>query len=483
MSDGRREDPDAEDAGDSPDGPTDRPDGSRDAPVDEDDPETEAVPGTDETPPASPTDLPDDESTELPPAEIDRTFDLLEAAVADEGLDGRQLDRLLSVLESAVAVPARTDPEAIAELLSLLEATIVDPDDVDQSDLEGLLSVLEGAIASTTTASEETLGDLFDVVGAGITDPGNIDAADVERFRTGLEDAIVEITDPGGAGIDRLFPVPGLTGVDPETLDDEGAVDLFRMARIGAAMTQRATGYSVESGVRTGTRMAYAASTVESPAELLTEMRAIALDELQRAGIDVGEGYAGWLEAHEEETTGRRPVTRESLRKRGAELLSKSAEVGRDERLHPAFPSLLDQLSADEARILRLLGTEGRQASMDVYDRGYLPFKSTLIAENLTRIGSDAGCRHPDRTPIYLQNLERLGLIAFSEEPVENLKRYQVLEAQPHIEDAREKATRAKTVYGSIHLTDFGVDFCEACLPFEVRVDYRKTRLRKEADN
>ncbi|QLD86250.1 DUF4393 domain-containing protein [Natronomonas halophila] len=431
----------------------------------------------------APTDVPEDETGDLPPAEIDRAFELLEEAINEEEIEYRQFDRLLSILESAVAVPARTDPEAVAELLSLLEAGLVEPDDLDETDVEGLLAVLEGAIASTTTASEETLADLFDVVGAGITDPSSIDAADVERFRTGLEDAIVEITDPGGSGIDRLFPIPGLTGVTQEDIDDEGAVDLFRMARVGAAMTQRATGYSVDSGIRTGTRMAYAASTSESPAQLLTEMRAIALDELQRAGIDVGEERADWLEAHEDETTSRRPMTREALQKRGTELLSQSAEIGRDETLHPAFPSILDQLAADEARILRLLGTEGRQASMDVHDKGYIPFKSTVIAENLTRIGSDAGCRHADRTPIYLQNLERLGLIVFSDQPVENLKEYQVLEAQPHIEEAREKAKRAKTVYGSIHLTDFGVDFCKACLPFEVAVDYRETRLRKDVEN
>lgn len=473
MSDGRREDRE-----DRPDG-YDASDSSDDSDADDETERREEPPGYG---PDTSADVPDEGDT-LPPADVDRAFELLEEAINDEEIEGRQFDRLLSILESAVAVPSETDPEAIAELLSLLEAGLIEPDDINETDVDGLLSVLEGAIASTTSASEETLADLFDVVGAGITDPGSIDAADVERFREGLEDAIVQITDPTGAGIDRLFPVPGLTGVDPDEIEEEGPVDLFRMARVGAAMTQRATGYSVDSGIRTGTRMAYAASTSESPADLLTEMRAIALDELQRAGIDVGEDRADWLEAHEDEATSRRPVTRESLRKRGADLLSQSAEIGRDETLHPAFPSMLDQLAADEARILRLLGTEGRQPSMDVLDKGYIPFRSTTIAENLTRMGSDAGCRHPDRTPIYLQNLERMGLIAFSDEPIENLKQYQVLEAQPHIEDAREKAKRPKTVYKSIHLTDLGVDFCRTCLPFDVTADYRETKLRKDADN
>jgi Abortive infection alpha len=66
-----------------------------------------------------------------------------------------------------------------------------------------------------------------------------------------------------------------------------------------------------------------------------------------------------------------------------------------------------------------------------------------------------------------MNNLYRLGLIWFSREPLEDPLRYQVLEAQPEVTEAMEKAGRGKTVRRSIHLTAFGSDFCEVCLPMD----------------
>lgn len=436
-------------------------------------------------PPAGP--VPEDEALEvldeseppLPPGEIDRVFGVMEEAVASDALQERQLDRLFTVLEGLLSGSSETNPETLAELLTMLEDVVIEPDDLE--DVDGLLSVLEEVVVGATAADAETLEDVFDVIEEGITDPTGLGPEDVERFRAGIESALVDLTGPDGGGIGQLFPVPGLTG-DAEAADDDGdTMDMFRIARVAAGMTQRATGYSIESGIRTGTRMAYAAANAESPAKLLTEARAITLDELQRAGIDIGDEQADWLEAHEEEIADSRPLTRETLMKRGERLLSQSAEIGRDESLHPAFGSILGELSGDEARILRLLATEGTQASMDVRDRRYIPFRSHLVAANLTMLGSDAGCRDPDRTPVYLGNLERLGLITFSDDPIEDLKHYQVLEAQPHIEAARDAAKRPKTVYGSVHLTDFGIEFCRTCLPFDVAVEPQGTRFRREA--
>jgi hypothetical protein len=120
------------------------------------------------------------------------------------------------------------------------------------------------------------------------------------------------------------------------------------------------------------------------------------------------------------------------------------------------------------------------QASMDIYDNPYLPFTSSLVARNLSMVGSDAGCRHPERTSVYLQNLERLGLVRLTDEPVENLKRYQVLDAQSHIEAAMDNAKRPKTDYGSIQLTEFGIEFCESCLPVTVDHPGQGRRFRDE---
>jgi len=157
---------------------------------------------------------------------------------------------------------------------------------------------------------------------------------------------------------------------------------------------------------------------------------------------------------------------RTSLRERGKELLARSADVTQDEELHPAYARILDNLSPDEARILRLLATNGPQPAIDV--RRGLPLMSELVSPGLNMIGAEAGCRYPDRVAAYLDNLNRLGLIWFSRETLRDINRYQVLEAQPEaIQAMRDAGRTARTVRRSIHLTPFGTDFCEVCLPLD----------------
>jgi 1-deoxyxylulose-5-phosphate synthase len=135
------------------------------------------------------------------------------------------------------------------------------------------------------------------------------------------------------------------------------------------------------------------------------------------------------------------------------------------EHAHPAYARILTELAPDEARILRLLATEGAQPSVDLRATNLVGVTTPLIAPGLSMIGAQAGCQHRDRVPAYLNNLERLGLIWFSGEPIEEPAAYQVLETQPEVVAAIKRASRAKTVQRSIHLTPFGADFCRsACL-------------------
>lgn len=426
-----------------------------------------------------------DMDADLRPRELERAFDILEEALTNQTIGGQQVEQLLTVMERAVATPEETDPETVAELISMLEELIIEPDDLSDIDLGGFLSIFEEAITGTTSADREEVADMFEVVQEGIRDPTGIEPEDIDRFQSGLESAFFDFTDPSSGGVGSLLSMTGLMGGEtpPPEADAADGIDMFRLARIAAGMTQRATGYSMESGIRTGTRMAYAAANSKSPAELLTNSRAIALDELQRAGIDIGDEQQTWLETHEDDLVDPRPVTQEALEERGEELLAESAEIGRDEPIHPAFPIILEQLATDEARILRLLATDGPQSAIDVYERKFIPFRSKRIAKNMTMIGSDAGCRNPRQTPVYLQNLTRLGLVEIVEDPVSDLKNYQILEAQPHVEMARDSAKRTKTAYKSVHLTDFGATFCEMCFPFEVAVEELSVDFRSEVES
>lgn len=157
---------------------------------------------------------------------------------------------------------------------------------------------------------------------------------------------------------------------------------------------------------------------------------------------------------------------RGSPRERGAELLRRSADIAYEQEQHPAHLRILDQIAPDEARILRLLVTEGPQPVVDV--RAGLPGFDRGIRSSLSMIGATAGCRYPERSGLYLNNLVRLGLAAISPDPVPDPGRYQLLEAQPDVIEARKQAGRlGRTVRRSLILTPFGHDFCIHCLPLD----------------
>ena len=157
-------------------------------------------------------------------------------------------------------------------------------------------------------------------------------------------------------------------------------------------------------------------------------------------------------------------ATAEELRRRGEALLARSADVDEEVEAHPSFARILDDLSPDEARILRLLAEAGPQPAVDVRSSSPIPGSSELVAGGLSMVGAQAGCRYLDRVRSYLNNLERLGLVWFSREEVDDPAAYQVLEAQPEVVDAMDRVRRARTVRRSIELTPFGTDFVTVCL-------------------
>ena len=149
------------------------------------------------------------------------------------------------------------------------------------------------------------------------------------------------------------------------------------------------------------------------------------------------------------------------LHEAGQDLLRRSRDVWSDDRGHPAYARIIEELAPDEGRILLLLLRKGPQASVDVRTGGLLgTVSSTLVQPNLNMIGALAGCRYVDRVPSYLHNLERLGLIWFSSETLRDPSEYQILEAQPDVLEAMHSVRRAKVMRRSIHLTPFGEDFC-----------------------
>ena len=277
----------------------------------------------------------------------------------------------------------------------------------------------------------------------------------------------------------------GTDGVSTEDQAEQAAFEdtLLRaapvIARLAMAAWVRAAEWSVRTSLRTGMRIVRGAARGESPADLLQAAEA----ELRQWGRQLlgvvesnGDGAgppatraeqaAGYVDAEAVDLEGH--LTDDQLRERGAELLRRSTDVDHDLDAHPAYARILSELAPDEARILRLLAQQGPQAAVDVRTGGPVSLlKSDLVAPGLNMIGREAGVRHLDRVHRYLDNLSRLGLVWFAHEQLDDIQLYQVLEAQPDVAEAMDKAGRGKTVRRSIHLTPFGHDFCEVCLPLD----------------
>ena len=233
------------------------------------------------------------------------------------------------------------------------------------------------------------------------------------------------------------------------------------LVRLMTGVGWRMTSWAVSSTRVATERLLRAAVEGESVGHLTSEaVDTVRQQALQVLGIlDEGEDPAAAL--------GQASHSTEHLRERGRRLLDASADVHLDQPTHPAYDRILDDLAPDEGRILRLLRDEGPQPSVDVRTAGtpVAQIGSEMVAPGLTMIGAHAGVRYEDRVPAYLNNLFRLGLIWFSREPVQDLVRYQVLEAQPDVAEALRRAGRGRTVRRSLHLTPFGEDFCRTCLP------------------
>jgi Abortive infection alpha len=260
-------------------------------------------------------------------------------------------------------------------------------------------------------------------------------------------------------------------GPRAELAPEEDEPSLLRalpgMARIAAAAYWRSARWTVRASAEATERVLRAAVNGQEPAELFRSTGAEVRERTRRV-LGIQESPAEQAVVAADASEAEREEARRSLRERGEELLRRSRDVNFEEEAHPAYMRILEDMAPDEARILRLLADHGPQPSVDVR-AGLLPLQSTseLVASGLTLIGAEAGCRHLEDVPAYLNNLFRLGLIWFSREPVRDQKRYQVLEAQPDVDAALKKTSHSRTVRRSIHLTPFGQDFCELCLPSE----------------
>lgn len=302
--------------------------------------------------------------------------------------------------------------------------------------------------------------------------------------------------EPGYVPVGGGEIVPLADGGQPVNLV-QAAPALVKVAAVG---WWRVTAWSASAAVSMGSQVVRRTLDGDSPTALLDDaaagLRAAARRLLE---LEDGGGYtdrdsarlkarrpddqpvlpAPARSAQGEPVTAAESAASRDLRSEGAALLRRSADVEIADTTHPAFARILSELMPDEARVLRLLYLEGPQPSVDVRTNRPLGIGSELVAGGLSMIAEHAGCRDVDRIGPYLTNLNRLGMVDFSKEQVENPQRYQLVEAQPKVIEAMKHAGRVpRTVHRSIRLNAFGQDFCRAVLPLDGREPAAPVRTR-----
>jgi hypothetical protein len=236
---------------------------------------------------------------------------------------------------------------------------------------------------------------------------------------------------------------------DPTRRSDEGddgrRESLEALTRLGAGAWWRTARWSVDTSMKLGSRLVGVVDPEHRVARAVSDLL----------------GDPDWL--------GRtRPDPPPSLRERGQLLLIESADVNYEQGSHPAYERILADLAPDEARILRLICQRGPQPAVDVRAGFAFVPGSRLVEQGFSMVGAEAGCRFVDQVPAYLSNLNRLGLVWFSREPVRDRERYQVLEVQPEVMEALKRAGRfSHVVRRSLQMTPLGEDFCAVALPLD----------------
>ena len=140
------------------------------------------------------------------------------------------------------------------------------------------------------------------------------------------------------------------------------------------------------------------------------------------------------------------------LREMYAKLLATTMDPARSKLGHPSFVGLIQQLTSDEAKILRYLWSLGEGNCVWSGAQG----KSELRTE-LAELSLKAGTTVPENADLYFENLLRLGV----------LKRFTEAESEYHTRGTFDTGSPPKvstTNYEVIEMTPYGMAFLKVCI-------------------
>jgi hypothetical protein len=152
-----------------------------------------------------------------------------------------------------------------------------------------------------------------------------------------------------------------------------------------------------------------------------------------------------------------------------ANLIATSMDKDTVKKAHPAFVEIIKNMTADEALIIKKFTPGAYRPVMDIKIRISRNKGADNFLNNYSKIGEEVGCKYPDLTPKYIDNLCRLGLLHI---PAGQLlvgeHSYDVLTEDIGYKRTKKKAEGQGSVLLEkrkyIELTEFGIQFREACV-------------------
>jgi hypothetical protein len=166
------------------------------------------------------------------------------------------------------------------------------------------------------------------------------------------------------------------------------------------------------------------------------------------------------------------------MRTRYLNLLASSMDRASARRVHPGFLAVLRQLSPDETRIFSLFESDGPYPVLSIQSRPKHGGERRIELRHFSLLGEEARCEAPERAPLYLDNLCRLGLTELRPTRLsEDTRMFKPLEDHPEVTALIERIGKRPAVsvgpatdpvvadpqYKYLFVTSFGRQFYDAC--------------------
>jgi hypothetical protein len=132
----------------------------------------------------------------------------------------------------------------------------------------------------------------------------------------------------------------------------------------------------------------------------------------------------------------------EALGTKMRELLERALDNSTSSSQAELFHHILDQLVADEARIVSALSDGSSSPLVNVHDWTRRRVQGRAVLENASLIGRSANVALPDMVPSYVSHLLSLGLVEVGPEDPDLKDDYEVLMAETVVLQAIKTASR-----------------------------------------